>query len=1173
MRVKRLSIKAFGHFTDETINFSSVKPGLHIIYGRNEAGKSTALRALKALLFGMPERCPDSFLYGYDQMLVGACLESAQGETLEFWRRKKRVGDLLDKQMELLAPGLLASFLQGMEQQFFETLYGLDQATLVSGGKDILDQKGDVGQALFAAGAGLSSLHGIIGELDRECAELYKGGGSKPALNQAIKRHQELVKEIRSSSLAGSEWEQQRKRFESAGEELVRLEAARQEQGVELERLKRLQRAMAPLARRRAILTELALLEGMSRFPHDLPGRIREVVTGREQATARLNEAEGRKERLHLKLRELDPRRELLEQEESITSLHQRLGAYRQAKGDRPRLLEQQLKSRTEAEGLLRLAAPESDLSGMDGLKPLLARRQQIRKLADRHTTLSEALRGGEKQAALLETAAGNCAGELAALPQAVESAGLSAAVAVARKAGELDELLLRLHAELRTLNLSLEGATARLGLWQGGRGALLALALPSHETINCFADRFTEQERQLREARESIGGWRLELDQVKSELKAMEFTGAIPTEAELRQSRGRREEGWRLIRRAWLAGEEVAQESLLYGGGRELPELYEESVRSSDEISDRLRGEAERVHTYAACRGLAEKLEEQIGRTENVVADLLCRGQELESQWCAAWRPCSITPLTPREMRGWLDRALEVRRQAEEISRREGESGPLMARRESLRTQLRDELTAVGRRVEISGDGVGALLAAAEALLGELQESNRRREKLTGELKRLTDDAAAARREVTEGGARLEGWREEWRCALQAPGMLQEAAPDEMAELLERLAAAFNRRDAATGFQERIDAIDLHAGDFERDASALVSSVAPELAGLPAEQSVVKLQGMLTVAKNAASVLASLMKEFDAAEDEAGSAGRALRESLVACDSLMTLCGTPDRERLQEMGERFAGYLLLRGDLEKVEESLAVIAEGVALDRIEELARETDPDTLPGRVGSLERTLNEETDPQLRLLAERKGAARTELERMDGSARAAELAENAEAELATIRRLAERYLRLRLAGQLLRREIEQYRREHQDPVLKIASRYFCELTLGALVGLRTDLDDAGRPVLVGVTAGGSFKGVEAMSSGTRDQLYLALRLATIEWRLQSHPPMPFIADDLLINFDDDRSRATLGSLARLAEQNQVILFTHHREIVRQAGEMGLPEMVFVHELEARDLL
>lgn len=47
MRLKRLDLKAFGPFTDQTIEFNSEEPGLHIIFGPNEAGKSSSLRALK----------------------------------------------------------------------------------------------------------------------------------------------------------------------------------------------------------------------------------------------------------------------------------------------------------------------------------------------------------------------------------------------------------------------------------------------------------------------------------------------------------------------------------------------------------------------------------------------------------------------------------------------------------------------------------------------------------------------------------------------------------------------------------------------------------------------------------------------------------------------------------------------------------------------------------------------------------------------------------------------------------------------------------------------------------------------------------------------------------------------------------------------------------------------
>jgi len=79
---------------------------------------------------------------------------------------------------------------------------------------------------------------------------------------------------------------------------------------------------------------------------------------------------------------------------------------------------------------------------------------------------------------------------------------------------------------------------------------------------------------------------------------------------------------------------------------------------------------------------------------------------------------------------------------------------------------------------------------------------------------------------------------------------------------------------------------------------------------------------------------------------------------------------------------------------------------------------------------------------------------------------------------------------------------------------------------------------------------------VEGMSSGTRDQLYLALRLASLEKYMESAEPMPFIVDDVLVDFDDSRSQAALNALAELAEKTQVILFTHHAQVVEQAKQL-----------------
>ena len=110
-------------------------------------------------------------------------------------------------------------------------------------------------------------------------------------------------------------------------------------------------------------------------------------------------------------------------------------------------------------------------------------------------------------------------------------------------------------------------------------------------------------------------------------------------------------------------------------------------------------------------------------------------------------------------------------------------------------------------------------------------------------------------------------------------------------------------------------------------------------------------------------------------------------------------------------------------------------------------------------------------------------------------------------------------------------------------------------------------MDDKGEPVLVGIRPDGKWIGVEGMSDGTRDQLYLALRLATLEWRLETSEPMPFIVDDILVNFDDDRSRATLQALADLATKNQVILFTHHQSIVEESRNISGKREIVIHEL------
>ena len=201
------------------------------------------------------------------------------------------------------------------------------------------------------------------------------------------------------------------------------------------------------------------------------------------------------------------------------------------------------------------------------------------------------------------------------------------------------------------------------------------------------------------------------------------------------------------------------------------------------------------------------------------------------------------------------------------------------------------------------------------------------------------------------------------------------------------------------------------------------------------------------------------------------------------------------------------------------------------------------------------------QAEQALALIAGQDDAARAEADRQDALARMAAA--------------AERYLTVRTADRLLKWAIDRWRETRQGPLLGRASALFAGLTGGAFQRLVVDFDS--EPLaLHGQRADGSLVGLAGLSEGSRDQLYLALRLAALELHLGADVgadvgadlgaepgtnaaatptsatghALPFIADDLFINHDDDRTRAGLAALAHLSQHTQVICLTHHAHLV-----------------------
>ena len=167
-----------------------------------------------------------------------------------------------------------------------------------------------------------------------------------------------------------------------------------------------------------------------------------------------------------------------------------------------------------------------------------------------------------------------------------------------------------------------------------------------------------------------------------------------------------------------------------------------------------------------------------------------------------------------------------------------------------------------------------------------------------------------------------------------------------------------------------------------------------------------------------------------------------------------------------------------------------------------------------------------------------------------DAAARAEAVRQEA---LAEMRRIAGRYVRVRTSVMLLQWAIDRYRQEKQAPLLQRAGWLFETLTGGAFATLEVDYDDRDRAHLVGRRPDRQAVPVSGMSTGTADQLFLALRIASVEDYLDRADALPFVADDLFVNFDDDRAGAGFEVLGGLAGRTQVLFFTHHRHLVEVA--------------------
>jgi len=1037
MKIQELHLAAFGPFTDRVLAFDA--PGLHVVYGPNEAGKSSALRGLKALLYGIEEPTTDNFLHANDRLRIGGLLRTGDGHELTFVRRKGRKNTLLTPDGVTLDEQRLAAFLQGVTQELFETLFGIDHQALVQGGQEILEQKGEVGQALFSAALGSHALHTVLAQLDGEADALFRPRGSTQTINSALKSYAELNREVREQSLSSRAWDEHRRALARTTKELEKIQSELADNRSEVNRLQRIKRVLPKLARRRELLQELELLGDVVILADDFTGRHQKAVNALETAQAIVDKAIPRRDGLQKQLAGLATNQELLDQAENIEDLHARLGSHRKALQDRPHLVAESRQLLIDAEAILKEIRPDLEMKDIGELRPVMARRQVMAELGSKNAVLNDRVEQAESSLRKTEKRLKAARRERDEIPKLVSTGALQRAIAAARKQGELDVSMQTSQSQLTSLKAECAADLARLMLWQGGLDEVSGLSLPGRESMLRLEQDYDELSKRIQRLEEKKQGVIESLQDISQRLDEIQRVGVVPTEATLVNVRTERDEIWQLLRRQWLDNEDVAVEARDYENEGTLPDVFENRLAGADEVSDRLRREADRVHALASLQARQENGKQQAEMIAQALEVADAEKDQLDADWRALWAPCQIVPRTPREMRAWLDDFEKLRDQVRQLNLLRQKASELEKNRNVHIQRLNEQLEKMGQAGSRS-ELLETVLMECEAVAKRLDNAKYKRDVLDEEPKDREADVESLSEELRLATGALKSWKTQWAGLMQSLGLSSETAPSVVDDFMEKVRTLFSKHDEAEKLQIRIHGIDEDAAVFRSQVAAMVATVAPDLGDMPADDAVLRLNALLSENRSRQTKRQQIEEQLEQAGLEIQDARASIQTMKARLDALCMEAKCDDHGQLEAAERLSSDYLRIKAALASIEKEILEAGEGVTIAALEAQADGIGPDSLPGRIAELSNGIENALEPRRTELAETKGREEKELELMDGSDRAALLADRAHAVLASIRADAERYVHVKWAAKILRDQIERYRRENQGPLIRRAS-------------------------------------------------------------------------------------------------------------------------------------
>ena len=1173
MKIRTLFLKAFGPFSNAALDFSG-PANLHVIYGSNEAGKSSALRAMTDLRYGIPPRSKDDFVHEFKDMLLAGCFEDVAGRAVGLVRRKGNKDPLMNAdpatgaQMagSAVSPEVLLALTGGVAREQFETMYGLDSLHLRKGGQMLIQGEGELGAALFEASTGSAGIKAMLQTLQADARKYFTPKGHLPILNEAARQLDEARQRYKLAVTRPDQWKALKRVHEEAQSQLAQVRAQLSGQRRRLAELAEL-RAVEPLLRDLDLAeVQWVQAQGHGALPADSRERRQAALQHQRQSQAALAEADEAMAECRQALQALNIEPLLLSHAPAIDRLQADVSLLRRARDSRLKL---QALSDDEAGRLMlqaqRMTQGAGDIESLDGFfrqTPSSADHAELERVLETFQALTFDLQHVQARLGTAERKLAQLQREVVDEPAPQLQQALSLALGQAQSLGDASARLAVLQGELNAEQRRLERSLKDLGL-ESLEQLTLARWLPSA--------RIDAYERERSECLKNQSFSDNKLEELQADLatqqrrsKKLAATGEVVTAETLRHARLVRDRGWQAIRAVFIdsgTGAGHAPSGLPSQEG--LPGQFEQAQAQADRQADLLREGAQRAAEVAECA-------QRIGEMTQALADLhhtrITQADSLaalDEDWHQDLSRLGLPAGTAATVREWLAVRQTALERQERLVQAQGSHSLLAQQMAEASQGLMAALAALGRNLPESRPPLDTLIALGTAVDREMVAAHAAVQRRGADINSLVQEIRADQ----EKNAELTGQLQACQNALEENRRSLYLGKGAMLETIKARLAELQRwgNDYQVHGSHLQQLKEMKAGEA---AAACSARALGELLHEPVwNHPDAWLDGLvqrLSQSRDAAAMKLSL-EQRGAGENKRQQ--RALSDQQAAAgvlEALVQHAGVPDVDALPEAETRSDHRRAVLARLESLKDQLAKTSPKNATTLRAELAG-LDGMSLDHEKQTCSAGI-EGMEAAEKIAIDAEQLARAALAQVDTSDEAAQAREEMESAMARYRAGVRPWAQLKLAEALLGEALRRHREKAQGPVVALAGDYFRLMTGGRFARLLVDAD-SDAPVLLAQPAQGKAMDISALSEGTADQLYLALRLAALELQRKPERMMPLVLDDVLMTADDERAAQMFRALAKFAAASQVLVFTHHHHLLELAAGAVGEDRLRVHRL------